>query len=659
KLSEARAQCILAAVGEEPGTMAAVSGPLAQVRSICEGMPVALVNENAPTQGVIAGARAAVDEAIEKLSKAGLSAQRLQVACAFHSALLKGADIAFAKHLADLELRTPTLPVYANATAARYPESPSEVRSILASQLVSPVRFLEQVEGMYAAGVRLFVECGPGQVLTRLVGRILGERPHVVVSLSVGGKPGVTQLLEMLAELSVHGVHVQTAPLFAGRQARRLNLDAPVPAANASAWIVDGHRARPAVGELPAGALRPNDGPVAIPTGSFGTAISADREGTVLGFLQSMQQIADAQRDVMLRYLGAEVTAPAVRPAAQPERRAVAAKAPAATEKAKSDAGAPPPEAPAEGRVDVAQALLALVSERTGYPPEMLKLDADLEAELSIDSIKRIEILGVLTQKLGIPRGTPGSQEGLAMEKLAAVKTLRGIADFIEARMKGGDPAAAPASNGAKTANGANGANGTHGANGSHGVKELPPEAAKPVPLAWGRIEWAEAPAGPRASPSGKRYWLVPDAEGVAAKLADQLAPFGVEVLVQPSAPAGALHGFVDVGGLRAGREHLWPLFSNARQAIAQGATHLVAASGLGGRGGAGAVLPHGGELFGAGVAGLLKSLARERTELRVCAVDLDPAQSADDLAGALATEIVHADGATEVGWQKGIRRAP
>ena len=67
---------------------------------------------------------------------------------------------------------------------------------------------------------------------------------------------------------------------------------------------------------MPAGSLRPNQGPIAVPVGAFGTALSADREGTVLGFLQSMQQIADAQRDVMLRYLGAEVAA--TDPAEQP-----------------------------------------------------------------------------------------------------------------------------------------------------------------------------------------------------------------------------------------------------------------------------------------------------------------------------------------------------
>ena len=69
--------------------------------------------------------------------------------------------------------------------------------------------------------------------------------------------------------------------------------------------------------------------------------------------------------------------------------------------------------------------LLDIVCKRTGYPAEMLGLDLDLEADLGIDSIKRVEILGMLAESNG------GQTLNVAMEKLTNIKTLRGILDCL------------------------------------------------------------------------------------------------------------------------------------------------------------------------------------------------------------------------------------
>ena len=86
---------------------------------------------------------------------------------------------------------------------------------------------------------------------------------------------------------------------------------------------------------------------------------------------------------------------------------------------------APPPIA--AGR-DFVTELRAVAAERTGYPPEMLDLDAGIESDLGIDSIKRVEILTAL-QKLG----TPGQQQAVQgiMAKLTSARTLREIAELI------------------------------------------------------------------------------------------------------------------------------------------------------------------------------------------------------------------------------------
>ena len=74
--------------------------------------------------------------------------------------------------------------------------------------------------------------------------------------------------------------------------------------------------------------------------------------------------------------------------------------------------------------------LLGLVSQRTGYPKDMLGLDVDLEADLGIDSIKRIEILSEVTTDLGTDAQSMAT--GLEMEKLTVIRTLRGIIDYLD-----------------------------------------------------------------------------------------------------------------------------------------------------------------------------------------------------------------------------------
>ena len=74
--------------------------------------------------------------------------------------------------------------------------------------------------------------------------------------------------------------------------------------------------------------------------------------------------------------------------------------------------------------------LLGLVGQRTGYPKDMLGLDVDLEADLGIDSIKRIEILSEITTDLGTDVESMATE--LEMEKLTVIRTLRGIIDYLD-----------------------------------------------------------------------------------------------------------------------------------------------------------------------------------------------------------------------------------
>ena len=641
-LSEARARCILDAAGGDPGTMAAVRAPIARVREVlAEDPEVVVANHNAPDQVVIAGPIAAVARACDRLSAAGMTARAIPVACAFHSPVVARAEGAFAAHLAGAEVFEPSIPVYANATASAYMPDAEDVRATLASQIAKPVRFVEEIEAMYAAGARVFVEVGPGGVLTDLVGRILKGRPHTAIACDRGtDAPGITSLLSALAKLVAAGVAVDIEPFFAGR-ARAIDPSARF-AAPATAWLVDGGGARPLHGDLPDFAMKPFDAPVPLAAAPV-TAVIDDRESTVREYLRTMQDMAIAQRDVMLRYLGETVAESSARPvqARALEGPDTAPALPAA--KALNGAHAPAAPASAPRKQAPLEALVATVSERTGYPADMLDPDLDLEADLGIDSIKRIEILGEMRDKLGL---AVGGEAGDAMvEQLASVKTLRGIAKLLEAAL---DPSAASAPAVSVTEAPAPTSSNIH-------LVSIPPPPS--VSRYVVEIESVPPPSSSTAKISGKRFAIVPDTLGVAARLVALLSQGGAEARVLREADAiaegeGLVHletiSATAPGAVRA-------LFVRAQEATKAKAGWVVAATGLGGRFGHHAH-SRGPSQEAAGVSGLLKSLAKERQELRVRAVDVDPREDPARLAQHVYDELVADDTQVEVGYFGGER---
>ena len=127
------------------------------------------------------------------------------------------------KHSRVWELPRGRVPVYSNTTAKTYPDDAPSTRALLASQLASPVEFVEMVKAMYADGVRTFVEIGPGRRLSGLVAEILAEHDDigtVAIDASAGKKPGALDLAKVLAELAAAGYPVALArwkePRFSG-----------------------------------------------------------------------------------------------------------------------------------------------------------------------------------------------------------------------------------------------------------------------------------------------------------------------------------------------------------------------------------------------------------------------------------------------------------
>ncbi|WP_079159324.1 type I polyketide synthase [Streptomyces griseus] len=200
------------------GAMLAVAADRAQVQDVLarDGSgDIWPANHNSPRQIVLSGSAEAVARVEKAFSAEGIGTRRLATSTAFHSPLVAPAVEPLAAYLRTVPLAEPGIEVYGSADAAPYPSSPGEVRRRIAGQVTSPVLFQDQVEAMYAQGVRTFVEVGAGATLTGLVGQILGDREHAAVALDRPGRSGADTLHTALGALAVRGVPLDLDRLWA------------------------------------------------------------------------------------------------------------------------------------------------------------------------------------------------------------------------------------------------------------------------------------------------------------------------------------------------------------------------------------------------------------------------------------------------------------
>lgn len=137
-----------------------------------EGYPVQPANLNCPSQIVISGSKRGVELACESAKAAGAKrAIPLDVSGPFHSSLMKPAAQKLQAQLDSVGFADADFPVIANVTAEPV-RDPEDIKKLLVEQLYSPVRWEESVRNMLNLGVTLFIECGPGGVLSGLIRKI-------------------------------------------------------------------------------------------------------------------------------------------------------------------------------------------------------------------------------------------------------------------------------------------------------------------------------------------------------------------------------------------------------------------------------------------------------------------------------------------------------
>jgi enediyne polyketide synthase len=207
RLARARGEA-MTAHAQARGTMATVIVEEAALVGLTRGLDVTVACVNAPRQHVVSGEVDAVEAVVARARERGERAIRLPVVGAFHSPLMRPAVPVFERSLARERMRPLRRPVISSVTGATL-EPRTDLRDLLARQILNPVRFLDAAL-VAAREADLLIEVGPGRMLARLMAEIT---PKPVVSVR-SGDPSPRGLLEAAAAAYAAG-----APVAVGRLA--------------------------------------------------------------------------------------------------------------------------------------------------------------------------------------------------------------------------------------------------------------------------------------------------------------------------------------------------------------------------------------------------------------------------------------------------------
>lgn len=418
-----RTTSVLAIPTRDAGQMVALPCGAAEARELIAGLPgyAALAADNSPSSSIVSVDRAAGDALAKRLQETKVEGTVLAVSHGYHSELIAAARPAYRAMLDRLAYHPPRVTVVSTITGAAIEDfRPVALATALERQYVEPVRLRESIEALYDAGVRTFIECGPKWPLSNFVSEILGTREHVAHA-TIHPKVGETeQLLRTMACAFVHGamhrfdrIAVRPSPTPAVQEVQGSKGSVPMPTHAKSEVRVEAAFAR-------------ND-PSDAATGDRSTTREAAFRQDVVALMRTLSSNIDA----FVAKWGDEAVDPAfesvvemVRPAAV---SMVAVDAPVVQSR--------PPRA-AVTNADVRKVFSEKLAARTGYPLDMLEADLDLEADLGIDTVKQIAVMGETREHFGLPVD--------AGFKLRHYPTIAAFSDYLVKRMGVDRPVSVP-----------------------------------------------------------------------------------------------------------------------------------------------------------------------------------------------------------------------
>ena len=196
---------------EDKGLMASVTAPYEKVKEIIGSIDgyVIAANKNSPKMTVIAGKTEPVKQAMSLFEKEGFQSVQLATSHAFHSEIVAPANEPLYRFLSSLDIQWPNIPITSNVDGQFYPNSGEDAKSSvlekLAPQMASPVEWTKQIQTMYDAGARVFLEVGPKRALTVFASQILEENPHLALNTNHPKQGGITSFLTSVGALALAG----------------------------------------------------------------------------------------------------------------------------------------------------------------------------------------------------------------------------------------------------------------------------------------------------------------------------------------------------------------------------------------------------------------------------------------------------------------------
>ena len=698
------------------GAMMAVKAPVAELKSIIDDTPVILANINSPDQGVLSGPKEAIDKAEQICRQKGFSTRILPVSAAFHTKQVKNALKPFMQTLKNVLISPTEIPVFSNTTGKLYPTDPESVKRLLGEQLLNPVNFAGEIETMYESGIRTFIEAGPKSVLTGLVKSILKGREFNAVSMdsSSGRFFGVFDLAKVICRIAAagSGINLNMWEDPPGKAENR-RMSVSISGANYARQTKeqseekykpektdDKNTRKPEISSYDPMSTTKIPFEKRNNPEFFEQAMRVVQEG-----LKSMQSLQMQTAETHKKFLETQAEAGrALRKMMESTKHlfdssiSVIGESGTIIEAEKRIAGIYekretdiiPPANPGYGEIPKADSslskdreisssglkdkdsfsdnkgapdvksiqiekiLLSTVSRLTGYPEETLALDMDLEADLGIDSIKRVEIFSCLEENM------PGIVS-IPPEIMGTLKTLGKIIEYLE---KSGATAVTA------------GSPDRFSASPPPALTGVADNLSKTVSVERNIVSITETPvpATVRTGLRTGRFFITGEENGLSEALAGELEAMGIVTELFSFSEfirkqdLTDICGLVIVAGTGSNNE---TLLKNAFLAVKHAANHLLS-SGKTGKPVFAAISRLDGS-FGfkgrgisnplqGGLAGLVKTASAEWDGVFCRAIDIDPEWKDNvEIARAVVNELINtkADDSVEIGLESGKRYVP
>jgi malonyl CoA-acyl carrier protein transacylase len=425
-----RARCMdkVAAQNMDPGVMAAVDAPLDLLKEMIQKVDdIYIGNINSPKQVILSGGTEAVGNLGRRLKEMGYRSTLLRVSMAFHSPIMRAIHDELEAFVASIPFHPPQIPVISNTTRAAYPSEPAEIRRILMAHLESTVHWQDNVQTLWNDhGVRLFVEVGPGDIISNLIADILPEPACIQTCLRAAEaltcKAALARLfvqghLKMQREPEWVSLHApgkapaavrtipkeETPPISAGTSGHQGHIEALIQIImDATGFNRD--EIEPDMDLRRDLSIRSSRLPIIMDAAERHFGITIELEDFI--DVRTVRDIARKISEIVARQGGATP---------QPETGALASTPSTTGQPSAATGGAVDGE-------DLLEKLIRIIMDATGFEREEIEPDMDLRKDLSIRSSRLPIIMDAAERQFGIT---------IELEDFIGTRTVREIARKI------------------------------------------------------------------------------------------------------------------------------------------------------------------------------------------------------------------------------------